>query len=108
MLIIRDDQMETLRKGMRDNYEDRLVDHLNKFFPDQCQKLGDKETRKAIRHGMNRAKSYGIVSQRDVSKYLNIMFIFGLDFDKDPRYPWAAKIFKKAPALDPTWVVNDL
>jgi len=108
MLIIRDEQMEALRKGMLGNFEDRMVVHLKKFFPGQCHKLGEEEVRKAIRHGINRAKTYGIVTQRDVSKYLNIMFVFGLNFDEDPRYPWITKIIKKAPALDPSWVINDL
>jgi hypothetical protein len=88
--------METLRKGMLENFEARMVDHLKKFFPEQYQSLGEKEVRKAIRRGMNRAKTYGIITQRDVSKYLNIMFVFGLNFDQDTRYPWISKILKKA------------
>jgi hypothetical protein len=108
MLTIKDDQFETLRKGMLENFEDQMVEHLKKFFPEQYQSLGEKEVRKAIRHGMNRAKTYGIITQRDVSKFLNIMFVFGLNFDQDPRYPWISKTLKKAPALDPTWVINDL
>jgi hypothetical protein len=30
--------------------------------------------------------------ERDISRYLNLMFLFGVDFDVDPAHPWVADI----------------
>ena len=36
--------------------------------------------------------SYGVESEYDVSRYLNLMVVFGDDFDTDPAHPWASDI----------------
>lgn len=92
MLVIRRKQMNILSWKMRKAFEDRMVLHLKEFFPDQCQMLGEKDTRAAIRHGMERAETYGLGTESDLAKYLNVMFTFGRDFDTDPELPWASAI----------------
>jgi hypothetical protein len=44
---------------------------------------------------VDRAKVYDIDSERDVCKYIDIMYTFGRDFDIDPEIPWASKILNK-------------
>jgi hypothetical protein len=92
MLHVRPEQMKVLNEHMLRKFEDRMVAHLNQFFAEQCKKLGEDGTRKAIRDAMERAAGYEIVSERDVCIYIDIMFEFGRDFDKDPKLPWANKI----------------
>jgi len=92
MLVIRRQQMNILSWKIRKAFEDRMVLHLKEFFPDQCEMLGEKGTLAAIRQGMERAEIHGLGTESDLAKYLNVMFTFGRDFDKDPELPWASAI----------------
>ena len=95
MLKIRKEQNEELTKVMLKRFEERMVVHLNKFFPEECELLGKEGTHKAIRLAIERAAGYEIVSEQDVCMYADVMFAFGRDFDKDRKLPWAARILNK-------------
>jgi hypothetical protein len=89
---IRPDQIQTFEHQSRENFESFMAAHLNQFFPDHCRALGKDGIRKAITRGIEKAAHYGIVSERDVCKFTDLMFAFGDTFDKDPKLPWAAAI----------------
>jgi hypothetical protein len=69
--------------------EDRARAHLKSCIPDSCALLSDDELRDIIRWGRRRSRHYGIEREHDFFRYLNLMFIFGLQFDTNPKYPWA-------------------
>ena len=92
MLNIRKEQDDELSKVMLSRFEDRMVVHLNKCFPEECEALGEEGTRSAIGLALERAAHYGIVAERDVCMYTDGMFAFGREFDRDSRLPWAARI----------------
>ena len=92
MLVIRDDQIEAINRLTMKNFEDRMVSHLKEFFPEDCQQLGETQVRETIRHGVQQASKYEVVTERDVCKYVDLLFTFGRDFDKDPQLPWAKRI----------------
>lgn len=94
MLVIRDIQMEALSQYMQKGFEDRMVTHLNRYFQDACETLGEDLLRETIRYGIVKAKTFSFHMENDVSRYLNLMFTFGRDFDTDPNLPWAAQILK--------------
>ena len=108
MLRIAKRQMGVFQKYAVTQFEDRMATHLNKFFPDICKTLGDGPLREAIQYGMRRAKFYHISSERDVCKYIDLMFAYGPDFDKDPALPWAAGILKDDTISDPTEKIERL
>jgi len=108
MLTIRDDQLQILKKAKPKNFEDEMVKHLNRFFLDQCLQMGEEEVRKAIQYGIKRAAEYGILPQREICKYINVMFVFGRDFDKDKKLPWASKILQNPLSQSSNWVIKDL
>ena len=87
---------------MRKGFENRMVRHVRTFFREPCLDLGDEGTRKAVAHGIRRAASYGIVAQRDVCQYINVMFTFGRNFDADPAQPWAARILGDESITNPS------
>jgi hypothetical protein len=93
-MIIRQQQMAVLTEASRGKFEDRMVEHLNRCFPSECQALGDKGVLEAIRYGIERAASHGINLERDVCKYIDLMFAFGRDYDRDPALPWASRILQ--------------
>jgi len=94
MLMIRREQLELFRANALKDFEDRMIEHIANFFPKEFAKLGELNLREMIQYGSKRASSYGIVSERDVCKYLDLMVVFGRAFDADPTLPWVARILR--------------
>ena len=92
MLIIRNEQMEALSRMMRRGFAGRMIAHLKRYVPEPCALLSEEEMVAAIDYGVEQAKKYDIVAERDVCKYITLMFTFGLDFDTNPRLPWVARL----------------
>ena len=72
-----------------------MLAHLRRFFPSQCLAAGDQLLRETIQYGVRRAAGYGITAKRDVCKYIDLMVVFGRDFDTDRRALWAGEILAK-------------
>jgi hypothetical protein len=108
MFKIRKEQLDALSKASLKSFEERMVKHLNTFFSPQCSALGDAKTRETIHYGIQRARAYGVTAERDVCKYIDLMFAFGRDFDKDPDYSGATEILKDESIKNPTQKINKL
>jgi hypothetical protein len=108
MLVIRDPQMAALGLRHRAAFEARLREHLRRFFPERCAALGPGGLDEAVGHGVARAGAHGIVAERDVCKYVDLMFVFGRDFDLAARQPWAARILRRHAASAPSARVEAL
>lgn len=91
-LIIRKEQIQAFREVAIKDFEDRMVAHLEKTYPEKSQALGESGVREAIRHGIKRAAKYKIKSKYGVEKYIEVMFMFGSDFDVDAKLLWARQI----------------
>ena len=91
-MIIRPDQMRVLAEEAMRRFENRALKHLRTHFPDQFEALGESSVREAIRYGLDRAGSYGFEYEDEVGWYIDLMFLFGREFDRDPKIPWAADI----------------
>ena len=81
-------------------FVDRMVIHLKKFFPKQCEAMGESQLRETIRHGIKQAASYNIKAQRDVSRYVDLMIVLGHDFDRDKRLPWVGEVLRTRNSAD--------
>lgn len=92
MLVMRKVQLEVLGESARRRFEERLGAHLRRFFPRPCEVLGQEGLRQVCREGIERAQSYGMTSERDLCKFLSLVFVFGRDFDREQ--PWAAEILR--------------
>ena len=92
MLVIRKKQLEVLRDYMLKQFKDRMVAHLRRYFPEQSTSSGKEDLCETIQYGIQQAAAYEIVNEYDVSGYINLMFTFGHDFDKNPALPWASRI----------------
>jgi predicted transcriptional regulator len=102
MLVIRETQMAAFEQAALRNFENRLLGHLEEFFPKHREVLGEEQMRKVIRLGIERAESYGLVSERDLHLYVGLMFMLGSYFDQDPQLPWATKILTDENIIDPS------
>jgi hypothetical protein len=85
MLTIRQAQFAVLSQLEVRKFEDWMLVHLKKFFPRQCAVAGDTRLREMVQHGIERAAGYGVTARRDVCKYVDLMIVFGRDFDTDSR-----------------------
>ena len=94
-LTIRQAQLALLSRIEMQKFEEWMVAHLNKFFPGECKSAGEAQLRDTIRYGIKRAAAYGITSERDVCKYIDLMVVFGRDFDEDRRFAWTRDILAK-------------
>ncbi len=74
---------------------------MSSTSPQCCKSLGDAALRRAISYGVQRAHNYGITSECDVCKYLDLMFGLGPDFDRDPKLPWAKEILSRSGTSEP-------
>jgi len=108
MFTLRQNQIEALDQLSRESFVERMLVHLNRFFPEHCRALGDASMREAIDHGIERAETYGIVNERDVCLYIDLMFGFGRDFDTDPELPWAAEVLNDEQIAAPKQRINRL
>lgn len=88
-MIIRSEQMDQMRRLLVERFENRMVEHLQRCFPRKCAALTESGVRAEIRHGIQKARDYGLENELEVCKYINLMFIFGRDFDIQEE-PWAS------------------
>lgn len=90
------------------NFENRLLEHLEAFFPKNCEILGKEQVCKVVQLGIERAEQYGLVTERDLHLYVGLMFMLGSYFDQDPQLPWAAQILADENIVDPSVRVDRL
>ena len=97
---LRRQQVEAFSEAAAKSFEDRMVDHVGRFFPDDCERLGER-VRQEVRYGIERAESYGLRSRRDICKFLDVMFAFGRDFETKRKFRWADEILHDPAVVDP-------
>jgi hypothetical protein len=95
MLTIRAEQFEVFSRLEVEKFEEWMIAHLRRFFPQQCAVAGEAQLRETIQGGIKRAAAYGMTAKRDVCKYIDLMIVLGRDFDTDNRYPWAGEILSE-------------
>lgn len=92
MLTISATQFAALERLAQQSFHERVLDHLHRCFPDACRRLGADAVREWIRAGEARAAIWGLRAERDVCKYIDLMFTLGAEFDTDPDYPWTTPL----------------
>jgi hypothetical protein len=108
MLTIRREQLAVFGPLGKKAFEDRTIAHLKRVFPEQSESLGEPKLRETIEYGAERAAAYRIISERDVCKYIDLMILYGRDFDKDPSLPWARSILQNQAIKNPSSKVERL
>jgi hypothetical protein len=108
MLTLRKEQLAVFGPLGKKAFEDRMLSHLKKVFPEQSEALGEPKLRETIQSGTQRAAAYRIISERDVCKYIDLMILYGRDFDKDPNLPWAQSILQNQAIRNPSSKIERL
>lgn len=108
MLTIRKEQMAVFEKDAENDFENRMLSHIKEFFREQNERLAEASLRELIRYGVDRAAAYGIELQPDVCQYIDLMLVFGRDFDRDPALPWASSILNDPEIAGPSARIYEL
>lgn len=85
-------QMDAFSLASREGFENRMVTHLVRFFPERCLGEGENWIRQLINQGIAHAARHGIVTESDVCKYIDLMLVLGRNFDEEPDLKWAQDI----------------
>jgi hypothetical protein len=91
MLVIRPEQFDVFERTARKQFEDLMVSHLREFHPAHAAAAGEVGLRRLIRAGMGRAAQYGFTLRGPVRFYLELMMLYGHEYDTDPLLPWAGR-----------------
>jgi hypothetical protein len=90
-MIIRSEQIETLRAYASDTFVAEMAEHLQSFAPKVCEVVGEPGVRRIAESGIERARNYGLTNRGPVRFFLELTCILGVGFDTDPQVPWAAE-----------------
>ncbi len=108
MLTIRKEQNAAFQDISLRDFENRMIVHIRKFFPEHFAALQVEKTRQLIQFGTERAAAHGIVNECDVCKFTDLMIAFGPGFEQDSNCPWVTKILCDTTIETPTKRVNML
>ncbi len=108
MLTIRTEQLAVFGPIGKKAFEDRVVAHIKKVFLEQSEALGEPKLRETIQYGTERAAAHGMVSERDVCKYIDLLILYGRDFDKDRNLLWAQSILQNQAIRSPSSKIERL
>jgi hypothetical protein len=72
---------------------------LGESLPRDVARLSGKELRAVVRLGMERSRSHGGVTVRDMYLYLTMMFMLGSYFDEDRQLAWAKELLSRGAAM---------
>lgn len=89
MLKIRKEQLAALAEARKRSFVKDLTSRITRHWPQKAREMSDKDLRRMVTDGVDRAAGYGIRGGRDVARYANLMMALGPEFDRDSRYPWA-------------------
>jgi hypothetical protein len=100
-MIVRGKQFHSLSQAAAKNFVGRVAAHVGTFFPDRCKTLGQEAVRQWIELGIARAQRHGILAERDVCRYIDLMFELGRDYDQDPQLAKLRRILEDDKVKNP-------
>ena len=100
MLVIRKEQMAVLEEYAQQGFERELAEHLKEFAPKHSAAIGNGGVREVVELGIERSGGYGFTNHGPVRFYVEMMCMFGSDFDTDPQLPWAEGVLKNDAITD--------
>ena len=95
--VLRREQLDLLAEVYTSQkFEERLIESARENWPEECNALGDVGLRRRILNGVCRATEYGFSEESEVSRYINLVFLWGDDFDLSDERPRVREILFSA------------
>jgi hypothetical protein len=95
VLVIRRAQMDALRDARGTESVVKLEQCLRQSFPRDVARLSGGDLRAVVRLGMERSRSHGGDTDRDMYLYLTMMFMLGCQCVKDFQLDWAQDLLAR-------------
>jgi hypothetical protein len=109
MFVINNQQMKIFGGEVQTRFANDLQQLLLTNYPRECRQAGGKQQIGIlVNQGINAALALGYTSKQQVSIYIMLMFILGIDFSRDPQLPWVADLLAVGGIADPTMRLNNV
>lgn len=94
MAIKMNKNMQALLKQQAiDRYVIRLVMYCQTKYTNLTQRITTEKLNEIIHHCIGIAAKRGFTQQDTTRFYIDLMILFGVEFENDPQYGWVRKIF---------------
>ena len=94
MFVILAHQEAAFREHGLASLRETLMAHVRACFPAECEELDAAALQALVEDGMRRAAAHGLSLDRDIGTYVDLLVVFGPDFEHDPRFPWARPLIE--------------
>ena len=94
MLVIRAGQMEAFRRLRSAELADRLLLYLTRERPAEAARRADPELLTLVQVAIARARRWGIVAERDLQRFLDLVLRYGPQFGDRQSTPWAVEVLE--------------
>ena len=95
-MIIRSEQMAEMERHGERAFEREMADHIREFASARAKFLEEECLKTVVQTGLSKARAHGFTCRGPLRLYLDLMCMFGSDFDTDPQHPWAAKVLNNS------------
>ncbi len=85
---IRREQLAALQVAYERQFCDRAVAYLRRQYPRVCAALEERSIRASVETALQKHATYRFDSEETLLAYLDLMYLLGFDFDRDPEKEW--------------------
>jgi hypothetical protein len=84
MLMISRTQVATFEARAQESFRERVLVYVKDILPAQTEKRGESDLEQLVRDSETRASTYGIVTERGITKWVCLSLLIGPAFDRLP------------------------
>jgi hypothetical protein len=97
MIVIKRNQIEALSGYKRDTFIKRVLAHMRSDFRKELSEQGirDEVLARLVSDAVDRAETYNVVNESDVTLFVECIAILGPDFDRNGKYPEVGEILSQ-------------
>jgi hypothetical protein len=109
MLVIRNEQMALLGMAGKQQFRQHAANYLRNTVPTVCASMTEQHILQSVDYAMAMCQFHGFAREVDVLQYLNLMYVFGFSFDRNPKLPWVPRILNdrsKGPQARLEWLCS--
>jgi hypothetical protein len=92
MLKLRKQHLDAFEAQKVALFKTRVVAHIKAVWPAECAELGDAAVAEIVQGAIKRAVAFGLSSEHDVVRFVDLAFILAADFDTNPLGAWTRPI----------------